>query len=126
MKPILPLFAILFAACASVPPTPCQAAARTAPFREQYAQCSRYATASVPRLKKAGATNVHLVLMEVSGQEKMHVVVTYDEQGLRWICDNMSGPRHAIGDTVQEQISRFANPFYSDMHGVKLVADLPR
>lgn len=122
----LPLLAILFTACASVPPTPCQKAARTAPYRGTYAKCAAYAVWVTPLLRHAGAKNVHFVVMEVGGQVALHVAVEYDEQGRRWIVDNMSGPRHAVGDTVQEQIERFANPFYDDMHGVKLVADLPR
>lgn len=119
------LLALLFAGCASVPQSECRRVALEAQHSGYLngPNCIQYANLVTPLLRRAGATNIRWEVLDIN-KPKLHVVVAYDDAGRRWIVDQTSGPRHAVGDTVQEQAQRFASPWPDSTTLATLVAEV--
>lgn len=116
------LLALLLAGCSTVPRSECRRVA----IQEQHfgqANCVAYAQNVTPLLQRAGATDIRWAVLD-TGKPKLHVMVLYTFEGKRWAVDNGSGPRHAVGDTVQEQVQRFSAPWHDSTTMATLVAEV--
>lgn len=99
---------LLLSACAQIhPETPASrvASSLSVPHKMEPYGCGKYTLAVTPRLKAAGAKNVHSIFFRTSSGQ-VHGVVSYRDTDGEWFVDNEHvGPVTVFGKDDQEKLS---------------------